>query len=153
MASDMYVERSIDINRRQSEVFEYLKRMRNQEEFSVWNMKDPAKKTELTGDDGTVGAVYRWDSKDRNVGAGSQEISGITKGSEIQYKLKFERPMKSVADAKFVLHEAPHEQTHVTWIFRGPTKFPMSLFKGIFQRMLGRDMARSLDNLKHKLEL
>lgn len=149
----MYVERSIDVTRKRSDVFDFLKLMQNQETFSVWNMKDPSKKTAFTGEDGTVGAVYSWDSRDKSVGAGSQEISKLVKGSEIHYALRFERPMKNVAEGKFVMQELAPDKTKVTWIFRGPTKFPMSLFKGIFQRMLGGDMAKSLENLKKKLEL
>jgi hypothetical protein len=86
------------------------------------------------------------------VGAGSQEITGITEGKNIHYKLVFERPMKNVADAAFYLQPLGNEQTEVKWEFRGPTKFPMSLFKGFLQKMLGKDMATSLANLKNVLD-
>jgi uncharacterized protein YndB with AHSA1/START domain len=150
--AEMYVERSVRINKPNQEVFDYLKHTRNQEEFSVWNMKDPGKKTESSGADGTIGFIYSWDSKDKNVGAGSQEIKNITEGSEIEYEIRFERPMKNVGQSKFVLSELSGQETQVTWIFSCPSKFPMSLFKGIFQNMLGKDMTKSLGNLKGRLE-
>ena len=38
------------------------------------------------------------------------------------------------------------------WIFDSPSKFPMSLFSPIFKRMLGKDLEKSLTNLKSILE-
>jgi uncharacterized protein YndB with AHSA1/START domain len=150
--AEMYIERSVRINKPKQIVFDYLKLIRNQEEFSVWNMKDPGKRVESNGTDGTVGFIYSWDSKDKSVGAGSQEIRNIVEGSEIGYEVRFERPMKNVGQSRFVLNELSGQETQATWIFSCPSKFPMSLFKGIFQNMLGKDMAKSLANLKGKLE-
>ena len=153
MARDLFVKKSILVNRPRKEVFEYLKYSRNQDEFSVWNMKDPNRKVEVKGIDGTIGHIYSWDSAtDKNVGAGSQEITKIVAEERIEYKLRFERPMKNVADSKFVLREISNNQTEVIWDFTGPTKFPMSLFKSIFEKMLGKDLSKSLDNLKARLE-
>ena len=152
MAKEMLVEKSVVINKPLSQVFDYLRYTTNQDKFSVWNMKDPGKKTETRGVDGTVGFIYSWDSKDKSVGAGSQEITSIKEGESIAYKLVFERPMKNVSESGFYLRALSNEQTEVQWKFRGPTKFPMSLFKGLFQKMLGKDMATSLTNLKSILD-
>ncbi|MCB9080570.1 MAG: SRPBCC family protein [Lewinellaceae bacterium] len=153
MAKQLQVEQSIIIDRPQSEVYEYLKYVKNQNQFSVWNMADPQQKTSESGIDGTVGFIYSWDSQLKNVGAGSQEIKNMKEGEFMAYELRFERPMKNIAQSAFVLHPVQENQTKVTWNFKGPTKFPMSLFKFLFQKMLGKDMAKSLDNLKAKLEL
>ena len=152
MAKDMLVEKSVIIDKPLAQVFDYLRYTMNQNNFSVWNMKDPGKKTEVSGVDGTVGFIYSWDSKDKSVGAGSQEITSITEGKSITYKLAFERPMKNVAQSGFYLRDLGNEQTEVKWEFRGPTKFPMSLFKGFLQNMLGKDMDKSLTNLKNVLD-
>ena len=152
MAKDLYVEKSVVISRPAEKIYDFLKLMENQNEFSVWVMKDQNKKTTLQGTDGTVGSIYSWDSKDKNVGAGSQQIINMVNDQLIEYDLKFERPMKNMAKARFSLKPITAEQTEVKWDFKGPTKFPMSLFKGIFQNMLGKDMAKSLSNLKVKLE-
>jgi uncharacterized membrane protein len=152
MAKEMFIEKSVVINKPLPQVFDYLRYTMNQNNFSVWNMKDPGKKTEVSGVDGTVGFIYSWDSKDKSVGAGSQEITGLKEGESISYKLVFERPMKNVAQSGFYLRALSSEQTEVKWEFRGPTKFPMSLFKGFLQNMLGKDMATSLTNLKNVLD-
>ncbi|MBP7400952.1 MAG: SRPBCC family protein [Chitinophagales bacterium] len=153
MAKDMHIEKSIIINKPKSEIFDFLKLIKNQNQFSVWNMKDPNQQTTEQGTDGTVGYIYTWDSKDKNVGAGAQEIKAITPGEIIEYELRFERPMKNTAQSKFLFESVSENQTKVIWDFRGPTKFPMSLFKGLIAKMLGKDLAKSLENLKAKLEL
>lgn len=152
MAKEMYIKESVIIDKAPRTVFEYLKYARNQDNFSVWNMADPDRATTADGEDGTVGYSYSWDSKVKNVGAGSQKIIDIREGQKIEYEIKFERPMKNTANSKFEIKPVGETQTEVTWDFRGPTKFPMSLFKSIFQKMLAKDIAKSLNNLKEVLE-
>ena len=52
------VYREIIINRPVKDVFDYIRYLGNQEYYSKWVMTDPGKKTELRGNDGTVGVVY-----------------------------------------------------------------------------------------------
>ena len=152
MARELFVEKSVEINRPKQELYDFLKMCKNQDQFSVWNMADPGKKTSFQGVDGTEGFVYSWDSTVKNVGAGSQEISTLVEGESIEFSLRFEKPMKNTGNSTFLLAEISPAQTMVTWNFSGPTKFPMSLFKGMFQKMLGKDLAKSLDNLKLLME-
>ncbi len=152
MAKDMVIENSVVINKPVSQVYEYLRLMRNQEYFSVWNMADPDKKTTTSGIDGTEGFVYSWDSQSKNVGAGSQELKKLIRDQKIEYVIRFERPMKNIASSGFTLVPAGEGQTRVTWDFRSPTSFPMSLFSWIFKRMLSGNMSDSLTNLKTILE-
>ena len=148
----MTIEKNVLINKNIKEVFNYLKQTKNQDLFSVWNMKDPNMKKNYSGTDGTKGFVYSWDSKDKNVGAGSQEIININEGSRIDYQLRFMRPMKNVATSSFVLNKNDENNTSVTWTFESPSKFPMSLFAPIFKKMLGKQISESLQNLKNLLE-
>lgn len=152
MAIDLLVEKSIVINLPAQEVYSFLKYATNQNHFSVWNQKDPNRKTVNTGEDGTIGFITAWDSKDKSVGAGAQEITDLIENERIEYVIRFERPMKNTAVSKFVLDDLGDNKTQVSWDFRGPTKFPMSLFKGIFQKMLGKDMGQSLRQLQLHLE-
>lgn len=152
MASVMQLNKSIIINKSAHEVFEYLKLTRNQEFFSVWNMTDPNKVTTTNGVDGTVGFIYTWDSKNKNVGAGSQKIINITDGKKIDYEITFLKPMNNVGHSSFIIDKINESETKVTWDFNCTTKFPMSLFKGFFQKMLGKDISKSLENLKSNLE-
>ncbi len=148
----MKIEKSVEIRRDSEQVFNYLRITTNQDKFSVWNMGDSGKKTTAKGTDGTVGFVYRWDSQVKSVGAGEQEITAIEEGRSITYDLRFERPMKNTAVAKFEVTPTGSGTTQVTWSFDSPSKFPMSLFTPIFKNMLGKDMIKGLTNLKAILE-
>jgi hypothetical protein len=68
MAKEMIVEKSILIASSSQAVFDFLKITKNQERFSVWNMKDPAKETSSVGIDGTEGFIYSWNSKKEKCG-------------------------------------------------------------------------------------
>ncbi len=152
MAKEMVIEKKVSIDRSVSEVFEFLKETKNQDLFSVWNMKDPDMKKSYSGTDGTAGFIYSWDSQDKSVGAGSQEITRIAPDKMIEYEMRFLRPMKNTASATFLISKVVGESTLVTWTFKSPTKFPMSLFSPIFKNILGKQLQQSLDNLKALLE-
>lgn len=152
MAREMTIEKKVTINKDISTVFEFLKETKNQDKFSVWNMQDPGMKKTYSGVDGTAGFVYSWDSKDKGVGAGSQEIIRIAPEKMIEYEMKFLRPMKNTASAIFLISKVDEGSTLVTWTFKSPTKFPMSLISPIFKKVLGKQLQQSLDNLKVLLE-
>ena len=44
MAKEMVIEKNVSINKNINEVFSFLKQTKNQDQFSVWNMKDPGMK-------------------------------------------------------------------------------------------------------------
>jgi hypothetical protein len=148
----MKIQKSIDINRSSGEVFDYLRITRNQDYFSIWNMTDPSMKREYRGTDGTTGFLYAWDSTNKNVGAGEQEITGINEGKSIEYALRFFRPMRNTGKSSFLINPKGENITSVDWIFDSPSKFPMSLLSPVFKRMLGKDLEKSLGNLKTILE-
>lgn len=151
--NEMIIERSVSINRPISQVFNYLLFVKNQDQFSVWNMTDPHMNKEFTGTDGETGFIYKWDSPtNKNVGSGEQEIIRIEENREIQYALRFTKPMKNTAESSFKLFSISSEQTNVQWGFYGKSKFPMTLMKPMISKMLTKDISTSLKNLKAKLE-
>jgi hypothetical protein len=147
----MKIEKSVLIGKGSREIYDYLKYTRNQDNFSVWNMTDPSMKREYAGSDGSVGFIYRWDSMNKNVGAGEQMTAALVDGRRIDFTLKFLRPMKNTGTSSFLIEEESGT-TKVSWIFESPSKFPMSLFSPVFKRMLGKDLEKGLSNLKTILE-
>ena len=148
----MKIVKSIEIKKDPKEVFDYLKITKNQDNFSVWNMADPDMTKNYQGTDGSVGFIYRWDSKIKNVGAGEIEISNIKDGKEIDYTLRFLRPMENTGTTEFVVDPLKDNTALVTWKFEAPSKFPYSLLSPVFKRMMGKDLSRGLSNLKGILE-
>lgn len=64
----------IIINQPSRKVFDFIKQLKNQEYYNKWVMADPNMKREYKGTDGTVGFVYSWQSENKQVGKGEQEI-------------------------------------------------------------------------------
>jgi len=153
MGNEMRIERSISVNLPANQIFDYVKISKNHDNFSTWNMLDPEMKKEYHGTDGQVGFVYKWESlKNKNVGSGEQETIKLDQGKSIEYEIRFHKPMKNIAKAKFVFSQITTGQTEVMWGFYSPSKFPMSLFKPIFQKLLAKDLEKGLKNLKTVLE-
>ena len=153
MTKDYAVEREITINQPKDSVFNYVKMMKNQDYFSVWNMKDPNSKRTFIGTDGEIGFIYSWNGND-DVGEGEQEITKIAPGERIDMELRFKRPMESTDYAYFVTEAVAANQTKVKWGFNGKMPYPfnvMMLFMNM-DEMLGNDLQASLDNLKNNLE-
>jgi uncharacterized protein YndB with AHSA1/START domain len=147
------IERSVLINKPKEEVFNYVKLMKNQDHFSKWVMKDPGMKKDFRGTDGTAGFVYAWNSTDKNAGEGEMEIKKITGQERIDMEIRFERPMKAVSEAAFVL-ETAGSQTNTKWSFKSEMKYPLNVMMLLvnFEKMLGKDMDESLAMLKSNLE-
>ena len=73
------VSRSIEIKRPKGVVFEYLKFLKNQDEWSPWAKRDPNMEKKFTGTDGEVGGINYWKGN-KQVGEGEQEITKIDFG-------------------------------------------------------------------------
>jgi uncharacterized protein YndB with AHSA1/START domain len=147
------VERVATINRPVTEVFDYIKYIRNQDNYSKWVMADPAMKKEFRGTDGTRGFVYAWDSTNKQVGKGEQEITAVVEGNELASEVRFIKPFEGKAVSSMRTSTAGGG-TETRWKLTGIMKYPMNimlLFMNI-EGMLGKDMEVSLSNLKKLLE-
>lgn len=148
------VEKEIVINQPKAEVFEYIKHLKNQDNFSKWATMDPDMKKTYRGTDGTVGFVSAWESQDDEVGVGEQEIKTITEGDRIDFELRFIKPFESTESAYMTTETLDENQTLVKWGFNGHMDYPMNLmlvFMDI-EKMIGDDLQTGLNNLKTKLE-
>jgi hypothetical protein len=140
------------INQPKAMVMDYLKLLKNQEEYSEWVMADPNLHPEISGIDGSVGAIQRWNSKNDNVGEGEQEITAIT-DSRIDMEMRFKRPFEGTARAANILEVISDGQTKVTSEFYSNDKYPFNLMSYFFGRKMIQDTeVKNLKNLKKILE-
>lgn len=146
------VKREITISKPKAGVFDYIKLLKNQDHYSKWVMADPAMKKTFAGTDGTVGFRYAWDSKDKNVGKGEQEITNIAEGEKLNIEVRFIRPFEGVGIAEMTTIPVGSEQTKVTWGMTGVSKYPMNITNLFIDGILGKDLEISLNNLKNVLE-
>lgn len=152
--SSYNVERAVKIEKPRSEVFEYVKYLKNQDDYSKWANIDPGMKKEFRGEDGTVGFVSAWDSDHPDVGKGEQEIVGMQEGLRIDYELRFLEPFESTSPAFMTTDSLDSTLTEVKWGFHGDMPYPMNimlLFMDM-EEMLGNDLEAGLENLKGLLE-
>ncbi|GAA4900802.1 SRPBCC family protein [Flaviramulus aquimarinus] len=147
------VNRSIVIKRRLSEVFQYLKYIKNQDYWSPWKRKDPNMKQEYLGNDGEVGFIVKWEGN-HDVGIGEQEILEIKDNEEIKSQLRFFKPWKSVSEAHIRVLKLDRNQTEVTWGFSGNNPIPFNIFMLFFnfEKTVGKDFEEGLASLKNILE-
>lgn len=151
LPKDYIVSQSIVINRPQAEVFNYVKIIDNQKYYSIWVMEDPNSLMSSKGVDGEVGYISAWDSKNKNVGKGEQEIMKLT-NERIDVDLRFVRPFKSEAKASTTCKAIDANTTEVINEFYGHSSYPMNLMTVFMKGMLGDAMYKNLTNLKGILE-
>lgn len=148
------VEESITINQPESEVFDYIRYLKNQDNFSKWASMDPDMEQTYTGTDGTEGFVSAWDSDQKDVGKGEQTIVSITENERIDYDLHFIEPFDSRANAYMITEYVSDSSTTVRWGFSGKMNYPMNimlLFMDM-EGMIANDLSEGLSNLKRILE-
>lgn len=148
------VEREITINKPKQQVFDYLVLLKNQNEFSKWAKMDSNAKFDFKGTDGTVGFISHWESQQKNVGTGEQEITKIDPGKRIDYELRFIKPMQSKASEYISTDSISANETKVKWNINGKMPYPsnfMLLFMNM-DKMVGDDLSTGLTNLKALLE-
>lgn len=151
---DYAVRREILINKPSLEIFDYVKYLKNQDNFSKWAMMDTEMKKNYNGTDGTAGFVAAWDSKNKNVGKGEQQIKTITQGKRIDYEIRFVKPFEAIAEAAIITEPLPENKTLVKWTFNSSMKYPMNimlLFMNM-DKLLGKDLQTGLTNLKELME-
>lgn len=148
------VEREVTIMAPKQVVFNYIKHLKNQDNYSVWSSMDPQMKKEYKGTDGNVGFISAWESDKKEVGKGEQEILKINEGERIDFELRFYEPFESTDHAYMMTDQVSEAQTRVKWGFNGKFKYPMNfmlLFMDM-EEMLAKDLETGLLNLKELLE-
>mgnify|MGYP003607703147 CR=1 FL=1 len=152
--SDYEVNREVIINKPVREVFDYIKLLRNQDNFSKWAGMDPDMKKDYKGIDGEVGFVSSWESNNKDVGKGEQEILKIIDLERIDFEIRFIKPFKSISSAYMITDFVTENHTKVIWGFSGKMSYPMNimlLFMNM-EKMIGKDFETGLNNLKNLME-
>jgi len=149
----VHVERSIEIDRPASAVFELLNSYRTFSSWSPWSERDPSAVFQYSGPEAGVGARMSWSGDPRLVGAGWQEITESTANTLVRSTLFFDQ--QGPAQVTFQLHEV-EGGVRVTWNFDTDLIEGQGLLGGflaryfglLFDRWIGTDYEQGLANLK-----
>jgi hypothetical protein len=150
---DFVVEREIIINKPKQEIFNYIKLLKNQDNYSKWMSMDPNAKKTYSGADGAPGFVVTWESTNKELGSGSQTINRISEGDSLVVDLHFIKPFDSKATGYMTTTDAGGK-TKVKWGMKGKMPYPfnvMMLFMNM-DKAGGDDLATGLANLKALME-
>nr|WP_315224817.1 SRPBCC family protein [uncultured Flavobacterium sp.] len=154
MPKNYEVEKEITINKPVDSVFNYVRSLKNQNEYNVWTKIDPKMKLTYSGTDGAVGSISAWESKAKEVGVGEQEITKITEGKRIDFALRFKEPFEDTAVGFTSTEAIGANQTKVKCGVCGVIPYPMNIMLPFMkmEEMLGNDLQKGLENLKTKME-
>jgi hypothetical protein len=153
ISKEIKATKEIIINKPVSEVFNYIKYLKNQQYYSKWATLDPDMKNEFRGTDAAPGFVNHW-SGNKKVGEGEQEIIAVDEGKSLTTDLRFIKPFRSYAKAVMTTDAVDANSTKVTWGFESKMNYPMNVMKLFMNmnEMIGKDFSTGLANLKIVLE-
>lgn len=147
---DYDIRCEVIINAASAKVFDYVRHLKNQDNFNKWVMFEPDMKREFKGEDGTIGFIYGWNGK--KAGEGEQEIKNIVDGKLLATEIRFVRPVPGIAYSDMTVDSISDHRTKVTWSNKSKMKYPMNILLPMIEKMLAKDMDTSLNNLKNILE-
>ncbi|MCB9806462.1 SRPBCC family protein [Candidatus Peribacteria bacterium] len=149
---DFRLSKSVIINAPRENIYNFIRYLENQDQYSVWVMRDPNVQMTYTGKDGTVGAISAWVSDDKNVGIGEQEIKALIPNEKMTVEIRFKKPMEGVNYADTILESVGENQTKVTNTFYGSNPYPFNIMCQFMDMLVGGDMQQNMDNLKKIFE-
>ena len=135
------------INKPASDVYEYVRKIKSQEDFTVWFKKDANMIKNYYGIDGTIGGGLKWQSK--IVGNGEQVITGLVDNKKVGINL-FLNDSKDAAKFSFTMDSLAPNQTKVIQSVEGAIAFPFNLLM-LFYNM-DADFQKNADQLKQVME-
>jgi hypothetical protein len=148
------LSREVTIKRNNTDVYNYVKYLKNQAHYNVWAQMDPNQITTYTGEDGQVGFTSAWKSEIDSVGTGTQTIVAMNEGKSIDYEIVFTEPFESTMQTAMLFEPVDGSSTKVTWNFRGDMNYPFNVMLLVYdmEKTLGKDLQKGLNTLKEILE-
>ena len=143
-------EVEIIVNKPKTQVFDYLKYLKNQNDWSVWILNSTDMKQEYFGTDGTAGFISAWEGK--KAGKGAQELIKVTEGERVDTELRFEKPFKTTNKGYFITTAVDVNKTKIVWGMAGESPRPFNVISALMKGTLMKDFNQGLSNVKKNLE-
>jgi hypothetical protein len=142
-----HLEREISINAPREKIWPQVSSLPNTHKWNPWSEQDPNIKVSFEGQEGAVGSVYKWESKE--VGTGNQTITKLDQPGRVESRIHFIKPFEGEADVFIDLQETGNA-TKVTWGFNTEYAYPMNAMLLVMNmdKMMGDAYDKGLANLK-----
>ncbi|MFB6453864.1 SRPBCC family protein [Chitinophaga sp. Hz27] len=144
--------REIIINRSADNVSDYVRYLKNQPQYNKWLMLDPNTKISYKGaPDGMPGSILLFESSNSKTGKGEFEIKKVAR-DRIDFEIRFKA---FTANGYMAVTALSPNSSKLTWVYNSGMNWPvnfMLLFMDM-DKIIGTDIAESLNNMKHQLEL
>ena len=141
------VESTVVIDRNQQQVFNFIKKIKNQRHYAVWYDIDPYVHQEFVGVDGTIGFRYKW--KSDLYASGEMVITNIDEGRRLDLTA-YISDYETVAYAEIITFPIDAKQTRVIWRTHSEIPYPKNLF--LFGKNIQKQYDDGLVKLKEHLE-
>src|SRR5690606_27861028 len=99
------IERTITIKAPASLVYTHISRLDHFNSWAVWNRNDSTVKNELSGEDGSIGAVSSWSGDPVLSGTGKIELTALEENKQVTQKIHFLTPRDGQAYSNFFIDE------------------------------------------------
>ncbi len=144
----IHVSRSCLIDAPKEQIRKVLMNFQKSTNWSPWLVIEPEAKIAFSDNQGEVGSGFSWEGE--LVGAGQMKLIHADE-KDIQMKVHFLKPFKSVAKSIFTLEE--HEgQTEVLWHIQSKLPWFMFFMTKKMEQFIGMDYERGLGMLKEYIE-
>ncbi len=152
LSTESSIAKSVVINAPKHQVYQHVNNYKKYNNWSPWMKRDPNMKSELVGEDGVVGTVYKWEGN-QQVGKGEQVFVAITPDT-VKTKLTFKGLFDSYADVYLALDSLAPNETKATWGFFANSPRPFNVMGLVFdiEKYVGADYQLGLDSLKAIVE-
>ena len=144
-----HFEKSIVINAPVEKVYSHINSMKAFNDWNPWLKMDPNLTMSYTGTAGQVGDKYCWESKDKNVGNGCQEITALVPNQKQSTKMEVEGMGESTSD---IILTPEGNATKVTWTLDSDRERPKNLFSLFMNGAMDKSYGEGLAKLKEIAE-
>jgi effector-binding domain-containing protein len=145
----VHMERHVIIDAPSDFIMSHVSSFEQMNQWSPWTKLDPDMTSEITGEDGTISALYSW-SGNEDVGQGERSITEISEGKVVTH-MHFMTPWEGHADATVLVNANEAGGSDVSWSYDADSPRPMNMMN-LFMKMddfIGPDYEQGLENLKN----
>lgn len=161
LVAALFVDGSFQVERKHlykapaEEVFNYIRYLENQSQYTAWAEMDPDMEITYEGIDGTVGFLYSWKSTNDDIGSGEQQLIEVDpENYHVVSELRMKNPWERQALLSMKVISASSNESELIWTFSSKTPYPfniMNLFV-TFDAYIAPDLERGLENLEEILD-